>query len=161
LRTFSIKTEEVQKDWVEIDAAGQTLGRLAAEIARILTGKNKPTYSPHIDMGDFVVVVNCEKIVLTGKKLNDKFYHRHSGYPGALVSTRASDMLNRHPERVIEAAVKGMLPRNKLRDVRMHKLKVYAGAKHPHEAQKPRRIELHATTAPRATAAAAAAAATE
>ncbi|NDD28391.1 MAG: 50S ribosomal protein L13 [Proteobacteria bacterium] len=142
MRTFSIKAEEVQKEWFEIDAAGKTLGRLSCEIARVLTGKHKPTFSPHIDMGDHVVVVNAEQVVLTGKKLTDKFYWRHSGYQGSLRLTSAKDMLKRHPERVIEHAVKGMLPNNKLRAVRMGKLKVYAGAAHPHQAQSPKRLEV-------------------
>lgn len=142
MRTFSIKAEEVQKEWFEIDAAGKNLGRLATEIARVLTGKHKPTFSPHIDMGDHVVVVNAEQVNLTGKKLTDKFYWRHSGFPGALRLVSAKDMLKRHPERVIEHAVKGMLPNNKLRDVRMGKLKVYAGGTHPHQAQQPKRYEV-------------------
>jgi large subunit ribosomal protein L13 len=150
LRTFSIKAEEVQKEWVEIDASGKTLGRLASEIARILSGKHKPTFSPHIDMGDHVVVVNADKIVLTGAKLTDKQYWRHSGFPGSLRLTDAGDQLQKHPDRVISHAVKGMLPRNKLRPIRLAKLKVYAGATHPHQAQNPRRIEVHATTAPKA-----------
>lgn len=142
MRTFNVKVEEVQKDWFEIDATGKNLGRLATEIARILTGKHKPIYATHIDVGDHVVVVNAEKIVLTGKKLTDKFYWRHSGYPGALRLMSAKDMLARHPERVIEHAVKGMLPNNKLRDVRMGKLKVYAGPSHPHGAQQPTAREV-------------------
>lgn len=141
MRTFSIKAREVQKAWYEVDADGKTLGRLAAEIACILTGKHKPTFSAHIDVGDHVVVVNAEKIVLTGKKLNDKFFWRHSGYPGALRLVSAKDMLARHPERVIEHAVKGMLPNNKLREVRLSKLKVYAGPVHPHQAQKPQPLK--------------------
>lgn len=151
MRTFNIKAEEVQKEWLEIDAAGKNLGRLATEIARVLTGKHKPTFSPHIDMGDHVVVVNAEHVVLTGKKLTDKFYWRHSGYPGSLRLVSVKDMLKRHPERVIEHAVKGMLPNNKLRDLRMGKLKVYAGANHPHQAQQPKRREVpSAETAARA-----------
>ncbi len=137
MRTFNVKAEEVQKAWFEVDATGQTLGRLASEIARVLTGKHKPTYAPHIDVGDHVIVVNAEKVVLTGKKLTDKYYWRHSGFPGALRLVAARDVLKRHPERVIENAVKGMLPNNKLRSDRMAKLKVYAGAIHPHAAQKP------------------------
>lgn len=142
MRTFNIKTAEVQKDWFEINAAGKTLGRLATEIARILTGKHKPTFSPHIDVGDHVVIVNAERVVVTGKKLTDKFYWRHSGFPGALRLVSVKDMLVRHPERVIEHAVKGMLPNNKLRADRMARLKVYAGASHPHEAQKPQPREV-------------------
>lgn len=150
MRTFSIKAEEVQKEWVEIDASGKTLGRLATEIAHILSGKHKPTFSPHIDMGDHVVVINADKIVLTGTKLTDKHYWRHSGYPGSLRLTSAGDQLKKHADRVISHAVKGMLPRNKLRPVRLAKLKVYSGASHPHQAQNPRKIEVHATTAPKA-----------
>lgn len=151
MRTFNIKAEEVQKEWFEIDAAGKNLGRLATEIARVLTGKHKPTFSPHIDMGDHVVVVNAEHVMLTGKKLTDKFYWRHSGFPGSLRLVSVKDMLKRHPERVIEHAVKGMLPNNKLRDLRMGKLKVYAGANHPHQAQQPKRREVpSAETAARA-----------
>lgn len=147
MRSFNIKAEDVRKEWLEVDAAGKTLGRLATEVARLLTGKHKPTYSTHIDVGDHVVVVNAEKVVVTGQKLTDKHYWRHSGYPGALKLTSVSDMLRTHPERVIEKAVKGMLPRNKLRDVRMGKLKVYAGSKHPHQAQQPRALDIHASTA--------------
>lgn len=149
MQTIQIKAGDVKKEWVEVDAAGKTLGRLATEVATILTGKNKPTFTPNIDMGDFVVVVNAEKIVLTGtKKLTEKMYWRHSMYPGSLRLVSARDMLAKHPERVIEHAVKGMLPRNKLRDVRMGKLKVYAGPQHPHAAQNPRRIDFHATAGP-------------
>jgi len=145
VQTIQIKAEDVKKEWVEVDAAGKTLGRLATEVATILTGKNKPTFTPHIDMGDFVVVINAEKIVLTGKKLTDKSYWRHSMYPGSLRLTTVKDMLATHPERVVEHAVKGMLPNNKLRADRMGKLKVYAGPKHPHAAQNPRRIDFNAT----------------
>lgn len=144
MRTFNIKAEEVQKEWFEVDAAGKTLGRLATEVARILTGKHKPTFSPHIDMGDHVVIVNADKVILTGNKLNDKMYYRHSGYPGALRNVSATDMLKTHPERVIEFAVKGMLPRNKLRPIRLGKLKIYTGTKHPHEAQRPKPLALAA-----------------
>ncbi len=143
--TFIVKAGDIQKEWVEIDAAGKTLGRLATEVARILIGKHKPTFSPHIDVGDFVVIFNAEKIVLTGKKLADKRHFRHSGYPGALRSETVGEVLaSKRPERVLEHAVKGMLPRNKLRQDRMNKLKIYAGPTHPHQAQRPRRIEIEA-----------------
>jgi len=144
LRTFSVKAGEIKKDWFEVDAAGKTLGRLASEVARILSGKHKPAFSPHIDVGDHVVVVNAEKVVLTGDKEAKKCYYRHSGYPGALVITTAGQMRKAHPERLIEFAVKGMLPRNKLRRVRLRKLKVYTGMKHPHQAQNPQPLELPA-----------------
>jgi len=145
MRTFSIKADEITREWFEVDAAGQTLGRLASELAKILTGKHKPTFTPHLDVGDFVVVINADKIVLTGKKLTDKFYRRHSGYPGSLREVSARDMLAKHPNRIIEYAVKGMLPQNKLRDSRLMKLKVYAGATHPHEAQQPKKLEIKAS----------------
>lgn len=144
MRTFSIRADEVRKEWYEVDATGKTLGRLATEVARILTGKHKPTFTPHIDVGDHVVVINCEKIILTGKKMTDKMYYRHSGYPGALTVTPARDVMKAHPERIIEFAVKGMLPRNKLRRIRLGKLKVYAGANHPHQAQKPQPLAIEA-----------------
>jgi large subunit ribosomal protein L13 len=141
MRTYSVKGDEVQKDWFLVDATGQTLGRLATRIAGILTGKHKPIYTPHIDVGDHVIVVNAEKVVLTGRKLEDKLYGRHSQYPGGLKQISAKDLLKKHPERLIEYAVKGMLPNNKLRDYRMTKLRVYAGTEHPHRAQKVKNIE--------------------
>jgi len=146
LKCYNVKASEVEKAWFEVDATGKTLGRLATEIAKILTGKHKPTYSPHIDVGDHVVVVNAEKIALTGKKLTDKEYWRHSGYPGALKLTTVQKMLDTHPERVIEKAVKGMLPNNKLRAPRLKKLKVYVGPKHRHQAQAPQALEISAST---------------
>ena len=125
-----------------VDAEGQTLGRLATQIAETLRGKNKPQYTPHVDTGDFVVVVNCEKITVTGQKLDQKMYHRHSGYPGGLRSRTLREQLERRPTEVIRKAVKGMLPRNKLAAAQLTKLKVYAGPEHPHEAQAPKNLEL-------------------
>ena len=125
-----------------VDADGKTLGRLATQIAEILRGKHKPTFTPHVDVGDFVIVVNAEKIAVTGKKLTDKRYYRHSGYPGGIRSRTLADMLERRPEEVIRKAVKGMLPRNRLARQQLTKLKVYAGADHPHAAQKPKELEI-------------------
>ncbi len=125
-----------------VDADGKTLGRLATRIAEILRGKHKPTFTPHVDVGDFVIVVNAEKIAVTGKKLTDKRYYRHSGYPGGIRSRTLGDMLERRPEEVIRKAVKGMLPRNRLARQQLTKLKVYAGADHPHAAQKPKELEI-------------------
>lgn len=138
MKTYTPRAEEVRKEWYLVDAEGQTLGRLATRIADALTGKRKPIYAPHLDVGDFVVVVNAEKVRLTGRKLDQKAYHRHSGYPGGLRSIPARELLRKHPERVLRLAVKGMLPKNKLRRVRLRKLKVYAGPEHPHSAQQPR-----------------------
>jgi len=125
-----------------VDADGKTLGRLATQIAEILRGKHKPTFTPHVDVGDFVIVVNAEKIAVTGKKLTDKLYYRHSGYPGGIRSRTLGEMLERRPEEVIRKAVKGMLPRNRLARQQLTKLKVYAGADHPHAAQKPKELEI-------------------
>jgi large subunit ribosomal protein L13 len=136
------KPLEVERKWLVVDAAGQTLGRLASEVASLIRGKHKPEFTPHIDTGDFVVVINAEKIVLTGKKLQQKKYYRHSGYPGGLRTTTAQEMLNTKPERIIELAVYGMLPKNKLGHQLQTKLKVYAGAEHPHAAQQPEAWEL-------------------
>jgi len=136
------KKEEVQRDWYVVDATGKTLGRLASEIAKILMGKHKPTYTPHVDGGDFVVVINAEKIHATGKKLDKKIYYKHTLYPGGLKETTLRKMLQEKPEEVIRLAVRGMLPKNKLRDRRMKRLKVYAGPEHPHGAQNPKPIEL-------------------
>lgn len=134
-RTWNAKPGEIERRWLVVDAEGQTLGRLAVRIADALRGKDKPEYTPHVDTGDFVVVVNAEKIAVTGKKLDDKIYYRHTGYMGGLKETTLRDRMERQPERVIEAAVKGMLPRNKLARHLLRHLKVYAGAEHPHEAQ--------------------------
>lgn len=142
MKTFMLKKEDVQRDWYVVDAAGKTLGRLASEIARILMGKHKPTYTPHVDNGDFIIVVNAEKIHVTGKKLDKKIYYKHTGYMGHLKETTLREMLQKKPEEVIRLAVRGMLPKNKLRDRRMKRLKVYAGPEHPHAAQNPKPLEL-------------------
>ena len=140
--TVSAKASEVDRRWFVVDAEGKSLGRLASQIATILRGKNKPSYTPHCDTGDFVVVVNAAKIRVTGNKLNDKIYYRHSGYPGGLRSRTLAEMLERRPEEVIRKAVKGMLPRNRLSRQQLTKLKVYAGPEHPHEAQMPKQMEV-------------------
>lgn len=142
MRTFTAKSAEITHDWYVIDAEGETLGRLASRIAPILKGKHKPIYTPHLDCGDFVIVVNAGKVHVTGHKLDQKMYHRHSGYPGGLKSISLRDQLDRFPERVIEAAVRGMLPKNKLGRRMLKKLKVYAGDAHPHQAQQPKPLEL-------------------
>ncbi|TLM72296.1 MAG: 50S ribosomal protein L13 [Actinobacteria bacterium] len=144
MKTYHAKPGEVQREWLLIDATDLVLGRLASEIAKILKGKNKPQYTPHVDTGDFVVVINADKIRLTGNKMADKTYYRHSGYPGALKAVPVARMLEKHPERVLERAVKGMLPKNTLGRAMGRKLKVYAGPEHPHEAQKPRQITVEA-----------------
>lgn len=135
MKTYSMKAGEIDKAWQVLDADGQTLGRLATQVATLLLGKHKPTYSPHLDMGDFVVVVNASRIKVTGNKLEDKLYYRHTGYVGGLKETPLADMLQKHPERVMELAVRGMLPRNKLARHQLRHLKVYAGPDHPHAAQ--------------------------
>jgi len=142
VRTFTGKKEEIEREWFVVDATGQTLGRLASQIAPILRGKHKPTYTPHLDCGDFVIVVNADKVQVTGRKMDQKFYYRHSGYPGGLKQISLRDQLNRHPERVIQAAVKGMLPKNKLGRQMIKKLKIYAGDEHPHQAQQPEHLKL-------------------
>lgn len=142
MKTFSAKAEEVRHDWLLVDADGKTLGRLAAEIATRLRGKHKPEYTPHVDTGDYVVVVNAEKIAVTGKKLSDKMYYRHTGYVGNLKSANLQEMLDKKPEDVIHLAVKGMLPRGPLGRAMRSKLKVYAGTEHPHAAQQPVAVEL-------------------
>jgi large subunit ribosomal protein L13 len=134
-KTYSLTADEIQKDWVVVDAAGQTLGRLATQVAGLLTGKHKPTYSPHMDMGDYVIVINATQVKVTGNKLEDKIYWRHTGYMGGIKSMNLATLMERHPERVIELAVRGMLPRNKLSKHVLRHLKVYGGAEHPHEAQ--------------------------
>ena len=128
---------EAQRTWYVVDAAGETVGRLATRVARVLAGKHKPTYTTFIDMGDHVVIVNAEKVVFKGNKLQDKMYRHHTGYPGGLKEVTARDMMQRHPERVLEQAIKGMLPKTKLGRAMAKKLKVYVGPNHPHEAQKP------------------------
>ncbi|QAY67887.1 50S ribosomal protein L13 [Paenibacillus protaetiae] len=140
--TFMAKTNEVDRKWHVIDATGKTLGRLASEAASLIRGKHKPEFTPHVDCGDFVIVINAEKIHLTGKKLTDKMYYRHSLHPGGLKVTPAQEMIQNKPERVIELAVHGMLPKNRLGDKMKLKLKVYAGSEHPHQAQNPEVYEL-------------------
>lgn len=142
MKTYVTKPDEVQREWFVVDATGKTLGRLATEIARILRGKHKPIYSPMIDVGDYVIVINAEKVRVTGRKLTEKFYYRHSGYPGGFKQVSLRDMLARHPTRVIEYAVQGMLPKNALGRRMFKKLKVYAGPDHPHQAQNPKPLEL-------------------
>ena len=141
-KTYNAKPGEIERAWFVADANGETLGRLATQIADTLRGKRKPTYTPHIDTGDFVIVVNAEKIAVTGNKRADKMYYRHSGYPGGLKSRSLNDMLERRPEEVIRLAVKGMLPRNRLARKQITKLKVYAGPEHPHAAQQPQPMEI-------------------
>ena len=142
MKTFIAKNETVQRDWYVVDAEGKTLGRLAVELARRLRGKHKAVYTPHVDTGDYLVVVNAEKIHVTGNKLQDKMYHRFTGYVGNLKSESLAQALERHPERVLEIAVKGMLPKNTLGRAMYRKLKVYAGPNHPHAAQQPQALEL-------------------
>jgi large subunit ribosomal protein L13 len=140
MKTYVPKQGDIVRQWYVVDAAGQNLGRLASDIARVLRGKHKPMFTPNADVGDFVVVVNAERIATTGTKLTDKMYYRHSGYPGGLTKMSLEDMLARFPERVIQEAVRGMLPHNSLGADMLGKLKVYAGPKHPHEAQQPRAL---------------------
>ncbi|HSS54415.1 MAG TPA: 50S ribosomal protein L13 [Gaiellales bacterium] len=137
MKTYTAKPREIEQAWRLVDADGQILGRLATEIADTLRGKNKPAYTPHVDTGDFVIVVNAEKVRVTGKKLDQKIYYRHSGYPGGLRERTLAEQLARRPEDVIRKAVKGMLPKNKLAAAQLRKLKVYAGPEHPHAAQNP------------------------
>jgi len=144
MKTYVATPATRERNWLVVDATGKTLGRLATQIADALRGKRKPDYTPHIDVGDFVVVVNAEKISVTGKKREEKRYYRHSGYPGGLRSRTLDDMLERRPEEVIRLAVKGMLPRTRLGRAQLRKLKVYAGPDHPHAAQKPESMEVDA-----------------
>ncbi|MCB0865991.1 MAG: 50S ribosomal protein L13 [Solirubrobacterales bacterium] len=142
MKTYVATPENRQRDWYVVDAEGKTLGRLATQIADALRGKRKPEYTPHCDVGDFVVVINAEKIVVTGDKLQSKRYYRHSGYPGGIKSRSLQEMLDRKPEDVIRLAVKGMLPRNKLARKQLLKLKIYTGSEHPHAAQQPKPLEV-------------------
>ena len=142
MNTYVTKQSDIKRDWYVVDAQGQTLGRLATRIAAVLKGKHKPIYSPSMDTGDYVVVINAKKIVATGRKLDEKMYYRHTGYPGGLRRINLRDQLEKHPERVISAAVRGMLPHNRLGRAMFKKLKVYAGAEHPHAAHKPKTLEL-------------------
>jgi len=144
MKTYSAKPLEVERKWYLIDAEGEVLGRLATKVANILRGKNKPEYTPHVDTGDFVIVINAEKVVLTGKKETDKIYYHHTGFPGGLKSASVKEVREKAPEKLIENAVKGMLPHNTLGDEQFQKLKVYAGSQHPHAAQKPIVIEKEA-----------------
>ncbi len=143
MKTISAKADDVKRDWFLVDADGKTLGRLATEIARRLRGKHKAIYTPHVDTGDYIVVINAEKVRVSGNKAKDKMYYRHSGYMGGLKATNFSDMIERSPERVIEIAVKGMLPRNPLGREMYRKLKVYAGPQHQHAAQQPQPLEIN------------------
>ena len=142
-KTISLNAATANKEWVVIDATNEVLGRLASQVAKILCGKNKPGYTPHVDCGDYVIVVNADKVKLTGKKLTDKVYVRHTGYPGGQRFATPADLLTRKPTAVIEEAVKGMLPKTRLGAAIMKKVKVYAGAEHPHAAQNPRQIKLN------------------
>ncbi len=142
MKTISAKSETVQRDWYIVDASNKTLGRLCTELARRLRGKHKPIYTPHVDTGDYLVVINADKIAVTGKKLDDKMYHRFTGYVGNLKTTSLKNLLASHPERAIEIAVKGMLPKNPLGRAMYRKLKVYAGPDHPHTAQQPLALDI-------------------
>ena len=140
-KTYVTKLDDIKRDWFVIDAAGQSLGRLATKVATVLRGKHKPIFTPSLDTGDFVIVVNAEKVTVTGNKLTEKFYYRYSGYPGGMTAISLQDQLAKHPDRVIEHAVWGMLPHNRLGRAMLKKLKVYAGPKHPHQAQKPAELK--------------------
>ena len=142
MKTYHAKPGEVEREWLLVDATDMVLGRLASEVAPILKGKRKPTYTPHVDTGDFVVVINADKVRLTGNKANTKNYYSHSGFPGGLKEVPFQVMLAKHPERILEKAVKGMLPKNTLGRSMFTKLKIYAGESHPHAAQKPKVLEL-------------------
>jgi large subunit ribosomal protein L13 len=142
MKTFSAKPETVKRDWYVVDATGKTLGRLASEVARRLRGKHKPEYTPHVDTGDYIVIVNAEKVAVTGNKVADKMYYRHSGFPGGLKEANFEKLRDRAPERIIELAVKGMMPRGPLGRAMYRKLKVYAGAEHNHNAQQPLTLEI-------------------
>ena len=142
MSTYTAKPSDIDRRWYVVDADGKTLGRLASEVAKVLRGKHKPIYTPHMDTGDFVIVVNAERVHLTGNKLRDKLYVRHSNYPGGLKVMTYEHLLERHPERAIERAVKGMLPHNRLGRKLYRKLKVYRGPKHPHQAQRPEPLEI-------------------
>src|SRR4051794_31910927 len=144
MKTYVATPATRERNWLVVDAAGQTLGRLSTQIADALRGKRKPEYTPHVDTGDFVIVVNAEKITVSGKKREEKLYYRHSGYPGGLRSRTLAELLERKPEEVIRLAVRGMLPRTRLGRAQLRKLKVYAGPDHPHEAQKPEPMEVQA-----------------
>jgi large subunit ribosomal protein L13 len=142
MKTFSAKPAEVVHEWFVIDAADKVLGRVASEVARRLRGKHKPIYTPHVDTGDYIIVVNASKLRVTGNKANDKTYYRHTGYPGGIYATKFKDMQARHPGRALQLAVKGMLPKGPLGYAMIKKLKVYAGAEHPHSAQQPKTLDI-------------------
>ena len=142
MKSYMAKPSTIERKWYVVDAEGQTVGRLAAEVAKVLRGKNKPTFTPHVDTGDYVIVINAEKVKFTGKKLTDKTYFRHSGYQGGTTFTAAGHMLERFPERVLEKAVERMISRNKLGKKQMTNLRVYAGAEHPHAAQQPEVLDV-------------------
>ena len=141
--TFMANAANVERKWYVVDAEGQTVGRVAAEVAKVLRGKNKPTFTPHVDTGDYVIIINAEKVKFTGKKLTDKMYFRHSGYQGGTTFTSAGQMMQKFPTRVVEHAIKGMLPKNRLGAQMYRKLNVYAGSEHPHAAQKPEELKLN------------------
>lgn len=142
MKTYTVKEKEIKREWYLIDAEGKTLGRLASEIAKILRGKHKPIFTPHLSTGDYVIVINAEKVRVTGKKLDEKIYYRHSGYPGGLKGISLREQLKRHPTRVLRAAVWGMLPHNRLGRRVIKNLKLYAGSFHPHQAQQPETLDL-------------------
>lgn len=142
MKTVSAKKETVRHGWFVVDATDKTLGRLSTQIADRLRGKHKPEYTPHVDTGDYVIVINADKVRVTGRKLTDKMYYHHTGYPGGIKSTSLGKLLEEHPERVIESAVKGMMPKNRLSRSMLGKLKVYAGSEHPHAAQQPQLLEV-------------------
>ena len=142
MKTVSAKKESVTREWYVVDATGKTLGRLSTEIANRLRGKHKPEFTPHVDTGDYIVVVNAEKVKVTGNKTTDKVYHHYTGYPGGIKSITFEQLINKAPERIIEKAVKGMMPKNKLSRSMMTKLKIYAGSEHPHSAQQPTPLEI-------------------
>jgi large subunit ribosomal protein L13 len=141
-RTHVVKVSDIEREWFVVDAANQTLGRLASKIAGILKGKHKVTYSPHLDVGDYVIVINADKIQVTGRKMDQKIYYRHTGYPGGIRQATLREQLNRHPTFALKRAIRGMLPKNRLGRAMLKKLKVYAGPDHPHQAQQPKPLEL-------------------
>ena len=142
MKTYTARAEDMEREWFLVNAEGKTLGRLASEIAQVLRGKHKPIYTPHLDCGDYVIVVNADKVQVTGRKLDQKMYYHHTGYPGGIKSINLRNQLQKHPERVLQAAVRGMLPKNRLGRRMLKKLKVYAGDSHPHQAQQPKSLEL-------------------
>ncbi len=142
IKTYTPTPDDIQREWYVVDAKDKTLGRLATEVARILRGKHKPIFAPHMDTGDFVIIINCEKIRVTGDKLDSKLYYRHSGYPGGIKSITLRQQLQKFPDRVLHEAVRGMLPKNKLGRAMIKKLKIYPGEKHPHQAQQPKVLDL-------------------